>query len=343
MHPALNILKIPTAPHHEHLVADFVRTYLEELGISYKEDRRGNIVASLLASKQREGIAFSVHMDHPGFGIAEIKNERVICDFLGGVPKEYFRKDVPVEFFNKLGLSIGFGEVSHVITWERKNRKISVLLKKGQVELEGFGMWRLPVMRNSRTHIINRVCDDLAGCAAVLAMLSELVRRNKKQKGRGKVYAIFTRREEIGLEGAFEVSAQKIIPKKVPIISIETSRALSNAPQGEGPIIRVGDRSSIFDPEITARLCKLGSDLRLKDPKIKFQRKLMDGGTCEATAFLEDGYRAGGLCVALGNYHNCHPNGRIAAEDIRFDDWNGLVRIMTEAARDLPLVRNRRP
>ncbi len=58
----------------------------------------------------------------------------------------------------------------------------------------------------------------------------------------------------------------------------------------------------------------------------------MDGGTCEATAFLEAGYTAGGVCVALGNYHNCGANGRIAAENIHEGDWRGLVRLITESA-----------
>ena len=55
----------------------------------------------------------------------------------------------------------------------------------------------------------------------------------------------------------------------------------------------------------------------------------MDGGTCEATAYLEAGYTASGLCVALGNYHNCAVNGRIAAENIHLEDWRGLVKLMT--------------
>ena len=34
------------------------------------------------------------------------------------------------------------------------------------------------------------------------------------------------------------------------------------------------------------------------------QRCLMSGGTCEATAYQLYGYETGGLCIALGNYHN---------------------------------------
>ena len=51
----------------------------------------------------------------------------------------------------------------------------------------------------------------------------------------------------------------------------------------------------------------------------------MPGGTCEATAFQLYGYRSAALCVALGNYHNCTPDGRIDAEFIDLGDLEGLV------------------
>jgi putative aminopeptidase FrvX len=336
LHPAFDILKIPTAPGSEDFVANFIRNWLRKFKVPFTEDRYGNMMAVMRCSKRKEGMAFSVHMDHPGFGIREIKKKNIFCDFLGGVPKDYFRKGVPVEFFDREGAISGTGQVQRVLQWDRKRRGILVSLKKGSVDPKGFGMWKLPVLKHDSkgTHVINRVCDDLAGCAAVLAMISNLAKQ-KKSTARGRVYAVFTRREEIGLEGAFEIAAAKRIPKKVRIISVETSKALPNAPQGGGPIIRVGDRSSIFDPQLTKGLCVLAASLQKKNSKFKFQRKLMDGGTCEATAFLQKGYVAGGICVALGNYHNCNPSGKIAAENIHLADWNGLVQLMTEAAKML--------
>ena len=51
----------------------------------------------------------------------------------------------------------------------------------------------------------------------------------------------------------------------------------------------------------------------------------MPGGTCEATAFQLYGYRSAALCIALGNYHNCTPDGRIDAEFIDIGDLEGLI------------------
>lgn len=327
MHSSLEILQVPTAPHYEDQVAAFIKRWLKRYGISFREDRKGNLLARLRKGRAR-AIAFGVHMDHPGWAVETVKDLRIEARFLGGVPKEYFKRLTPVEFFDKTGSSCGRGHVVRLIEWKPKSRRFELRLESGKVSPGYFGMWRLPASGIRRgTHIVARACDDLAGCAAVLAMFANLSKVRNVD-----VHAIFTRREEIGLEGAFEVARSRGLPRSIPIISIETSKALANAPQGGGPIVRVGDRSSIFDPKITAQLCEIAQARSLKG-NFRFQRKLMDGGTCEATAYLREGYRAGGLCVALGNYHNCSSRGRIASENIRVDDWLGLVELMEAVAR----------
>ena len=97
---------------------------------------------------------------------------------------------------------------------------------------------------------------------------------------------------------------------------------------GEGVIVRVGDRTSIFDPGVTAELTAVATA-----EKLSFQRCLMSGGTCEATAYALDGYRCGALCIALGNYHNCGPETRIASEFVSLSDVEGLVALCTALAR----------
>lgn len=331
MHPALQILSVPTAPGHEGIVAEFVRDWLRTIRVPFREDAHGNLIAKLHSPGAPSSVAFSVHMDHPGFEVLRSDGRHLEAAFLGGVPRAWFRRGVPVEFFDDRGKVIALAEVVRVMRWDRRQRRIRLRVKSGFTRPGAFGMWKLSPLKlnRARTHVVSRVCDDLAGCAAVLAMLAELAGRRAKVR----VTALFTRREEIGLEGAFEVAAEGALPRSTPVISIETSKALASAPQGAGPIARVGDRSSVFDPAVTQRLCVIAQALQKKDG-FRSQRKLMDGGTCEATAYLERGYRAGGLCVALGNYHNCAPKGRIAAENIHLDDWHGLVKWMVATARE---------
>ena len=101
----------------------------------------------------------------------------------------------------------------------------------------------------------------------------------------------------------------------------------------------MGDRSSIFHADLTNQLTDA-----VRKARIPHQRKLMAGGTCEATAFGAYGHHATGLCLALGNYHNMVDIDGVAAgsaagvlgpEEISLDDFDGLVDLMFVAASDL--------
>lgn len=191
------------------------------------------------------------------------------------------------------------------------------LQDKGQVrEFGEFGMWDLPAFRLDGDRLYSRACDDLIGCATIIAMLRTLSANGSA----GPVAGVFTRAEEVGFIGAIHLAKSKLLPFDATIISLETSKEIPPAKMGEGPIIRVGDRTSIFDPQTTDFLVEVA-----KQEKFGFQRCLMPGGTCEATAFQLYGYRSAALCIALGNYHNCTPDGRIDAEFIDIGDLEGLI------------------
>jgi putative aminopeptidase FrvX len=175
-----------------------------------------------------------------------------------------------------------------------------------------FRMWKLPAFQVRARRIYSRACDDLIGCACIVAMIREL----SKKRAKCSAYGLFTRAEEVGFVGAIQLAKSAAIPQEVTIISLETSSQKGGpVKMGGGVIIRVGDRTSIFDSEATTRMQETA-----KEAKIPHQRALMQGGTCEATAYALYGYRAAAMCVALGNYHNCGPSNRIAPEFVSVDD-----------------------
>jgi putative aminopeptidase FrvX len=187
-----------------------------------------------------------------------------------------------------------------------------------------FAMWDLPACELRDGRIYSRACDDLVGCAAIVATLQEL----EEQSAEANVLALFTRAEEVGFVGAIEVAQSGRVSKDVTIISLECSSDKGGmATIGEGAILRVGDRTSIFDPATTATLAALA-----KKAGIPVQRRLMSGGTCEATAFRLYGFRCGALCVAMGNYHNCGPDERIEPECVSFDDVRALITLCVAIA-----------
>lgn len=108
------------------------------------------------------------------------------------------------------------------------------------------------------------------------------------------------------------------------------------AQPGAWVIIRVGDRASVFDAEGTRYLTEVATALGRNDPGFRWERALMSGGTCEATAYQELGHRAAAVCVPLGNYHNCANGNRIAEEYVAVADAVAMVRLLECAARRWP-------
>jgi endoglucanase len=102
---------------------------------------------------------------------------------------------------------------------------------------------------------------------------------------------------------------------------------------GEG-CIRV-DRTSIFASVATRFLEEVAANLSAPDKQFQFQRALMSGGTCEATAYQEFGFQTAAVCIALGNYHNCGERGTIAAEFVDGNDACGMIRLLVESARQI--------
>ncbi len=188
-----------------------------------------------------------------------------------------------------------------------------------------FAMWDLPAFVLEGGLVHSRACDDLVGCASIVALFQAL----EEASATTNVYGLFTRAEEVGFLGAIELGRSGRVPAGITIISLECSSELSAGAgkMGEGVIIRVGDKTSLFDDAATRELVAVATGR-----EIPHQRALMSGGTCEATAYQLYGYRCAALCVALGNYHNCGAANTIAAEFVALKDVQSLLDLMTAVA-----------
>lgn len=185
-----------------------------------------------------------------------------------------------------------------------------------------FAMWDLPPFEIRDRQIHSRACDDLLGCAEILCVFRELEEQNAETHCVG----LFTRAEEVGFVGAIKLAQSGRLPLSLTILSLETSTPRGTAKIGQGPIVRVGDKVSTFDGPATLRLLAAA-----EQEKIPVQRCLLDGGTCEATAYQLYGYTCVAASLALGNYHNVTPEKTIAAEYVAIDDFIGMVRLCVAA------------
>jgi endoglucanase len=270
-------------------------------------------------------------MDHPGMVARRMEKGHILAaDFYGSVHAEYVR-GAKVIFFD--GEDQVPGTIASV-TAEAGGRRARAVRVKVQrpVRPASAGMFDQGTGRYRGKRFLCRCCDDLAGAAGALAMLDEL----RHDPPTAPVAVLLTRAEEQGFVGAIAAARKpKLLRRTDRIIAIETSAVQPYAPQGQGPIIRVGDRTSIFHSGLTYFLTQQAQALAKADKRFTYQRALMPGGTCEATAYDAYGFSAASICVALGNYHNMDiARKRIGPEYIDVDDWAAMVRLFVHIARN---------
>lgn len=328
-----DMLALPTAPFAEHRVLDYIREFCSARGgVTVTADAFGNLLVRVRRGGVRAArpVCITAHTDHPGFVAQRMTAPRRLqAQWRGGVPREYF-KGARVRF------SVDGRWVKGTIRKTTEIREID-RLRVDSVEVDvprdvppgSVGMWDFPDPRVRGTRIFARGCDDVAGAAALLCTIDELTR----SKARCDAYFLFTRAEEVGFVGAIAAARARTVPAKCLVVCMETSSERINARIGDGPILRVGDKTCTFAPNVTAFCERIAKELADGDKGFVYQRKLMDGGTCESSAFCALGYDATGMCVALGNYHNVDARRkRLGPEYVDLNDLAGVVQWFTALA-----------
>jgi endoglucanase len=325
------VLSCPTSPFCERAVIEHVRNWASRCGAAFAQDAAGNVLLSAAGARAagKATWVFTAHMDHPGFVVRRCRGRSVWAQFRGGLAKEYFPAS-PVR------LITGNGEFVATVATVRKSADRGWL--DCRLELPGaadvppgsIGMWDVPVFRSLNGRIAARACDDLAGSAAVLAAMEEIISRGVD----AKVMGLLTRAEEAGFVGALAACRLGTIPAGAMVVGIETSKAHPAARVGGGVVIRVGDKLRTFNESLTAHISAVAAGLAKKKRNFRFIRQLMPGGTCESTVFCALGHTAGALALPLGNYHNQHPRGWIAPEFIDEGDFDCLVELLVALASD---------
>ncbi len=333
----LDLLSLPASPFAEGQIAAFVHNFCATRArwLKVAADPAGNLLVRYRHPKAnvKQPICLCAHMDHPGFRAERMLNERTLkARWLGTVLPEYFDR-APVRFWVE-GRWF-FGRISAI---QMKNAglekpfplvdTVEITMKRGGVKIPAgsIGMWDFPDARICDGKLFARGCDDAAGAAAMLCCMDELCRKNIKTEA----YFLFTRAEEVGFVGAIAACRHGTIPKRCVVVAVENSSVIPGVELGAGPILRVGDKLSIFDPRLTRWCGQIAERLRNEDKTFRFQRKLMDGGTCEATVYNELGYTATCICLALGNYHNMDKTRRkLGPEFVSVNDVDHLIKWFT--------------
>lgn len=338
-HWLLELTSLPTASGREGRVVEWIeRWVVQRKPCELSRDRYGNLVIKRRKhSTKNPPLYFTAHLDHPAFVVREIPNEReLVADFRGGVDQEYF---------------VGTKVLLHSIEKEMKPRVGTVITltppqpgktldksatirfsKAHDAMINDVLTWSLAPTRFKKDCVLAPACDDLAGVAAALAAFDAVL----ASKNDVDLRLLFTLCEEVGFVGAIGACKAKTMEKNALVIALENSRSYAESPIGGGPIVRVGDRTSTFDPDLTYRIGKVAEALAREDKTFRWQRKLMPGGTCEASAYQSWGHIATCLCLPLGNYHNMNEaTKKIDHETISLADYDNLVKLLSAIGQRL--------
>jgi endoglucanase len=382
----LELTAVPTAAGREGRVIEWIRRWAERReNVALSFDAAGNVeIRARRPFARREGssgapVYIAAHLDHPAFVVERaLGTAAVEVAFRGGVMDAYFER-ARVRAHPASGASIGAtltGETGG--TGRAGAGGGQAMFKTYAAELDAGASadalrpgdvvtWDLPGAELDALGVVHApACDDLAAAAAALDAFDRLLAHSAAGEGLEDVRLLFTRAEEIGFVGAIAACRLGTIARGARVIALENSRFSAEAPIGGGPIVRVGDRMSVFTPSLTNACAKRAeqASARPAQPlatqtragaesaaKFRWQRRLMSGGACEATVFCAHGYEATCLCLPLGNYHNMSDldlvqegrwdaatSGppRVAREFIGASDYAGLVELLTAIGRELP-------
>lgn len=374
----LELTGTPSAAGKEARVEAWIERWVgARADLTLSRDPVGNITVALAneptppsdaAPHDRSPLYITAHMDHPAFVIEQAHGEgRFEASFRGGVMDEYFT-NAPVAIHAGNGGVVRARVVAKVETTIGPFKHWTLQADQGQpwrdVGVGDVAVWDVgqPELIGDIVHTL--ACDDLSAASAALAAFDVIRALDASARSDGRraisrpVRLLFTRAEEVGFIGAIAAIREKTVPADARVILLENSRSFPDSPIGGGPIVRVGDRISVFNPRLTDAVGKRAEELAggpavpLSTQKAtarawKWQRKLMAGGACEASVFCAAGYEAMCVCLALGNYHNMGELAAVQAgefkgtppvqrEFISKSDFEGLVDLLVACAIKLP-------
>ena len=325
-----HLTSVPTAPFREEAVtAKALEWIREQLGpkASVRRVRGGVIVSYRGAGAGKPALALAAHLDHPAFAIVASNARQARALLRGGLPP-HLLTGAKVEAFPrrpKDNRPLATGVIGP--RPKKDGAPWTIRWDSAPKARPDFAVLELVACEVKDGWLSSRSVDDLLGCAAGLEAMRRLIRA----KAKSNLTVLLNRAEEVGFVGALDMIRSGVLPAGDSYISIESSRELPGSRPGKGPTIRLGDRVSIFDGNLTALLDEAADALRRRGRKV--QRLRLTGGACEGTAYLAFGYEAGGVAVPLVNYHNGWGAKAVAPERVRVSDFEGCVALLVEAAK----------
>ncbi len=322
-----HLTSVPTAPFREAAVSrkalEWIKAHLPRAAVKRV---KGGFIVSYRGAGDGPSLCLAAHLDHPAFAIVKSDARGATALLRGGLPP-HLLPGARVQAFPKVprgNVPLAFGVLGP--RPKKDGAPWTIRWESAPAARPDFAVLDLPACETKDGWLLSRSVDDLLGCAISL----EAMRRLIKARAKANLTVLLNRAEEVGFVGALDMIRSGVLSEKDTYLSIESSRELPGSRPGKGPTIRLGDKATAFDGNVTGLLDEAADALRKRGRKI--QRLRLTGGTCEATAYLAFGYEAGGVAVPLVNYHNGWGASAVAPEKVRLSDVEGGTALLEKTA-----------
>ncbi|WP_416150435.1 M42 family metallopeptidase [Salipaludibacillus sp. HK11] len=329
------LLKTLTSLHgpcgYEQPVSRWVRDTLRPIVDDIDVDALGNVIAIKNGSRPGPSMIMTAHMDEIGFIVKKIESNGLIrFEKLGGHDDRILLTQ-KVQIRTKTGLITGiigsisahfakFDDASRVRNHRELYIDVGAKSKQGAIDLGveiGSPITWMPNMdylgNESTGRFVGKGFDDRAGCAVLIKTLQEL----EKTSFSGKVTAIFTVQEEVGLRGAQVAASQTEADVAIAIDTTAVSDTLEETMDdtlaiGGGTGIKVLDASLISHPAVKDYLIELATNHEIRYQLEIFPGIGTDGG---AISLANRGIPTGVLSISSRYAHS--PVEVIDMDDLR--------------------------
>lgn len=266
-------------------VAEFIKGQISGVCDSLYSDRLGNLIALLGSGESsRRKLMISAHMDEVGFMVTDIDGDGYIrFDTIGGIDESVLSgKHVTLgDEASRVNGVIASKAIHHKKRSERlditpvTSMYIDVglssrddVLKYLNVGSYGTFDSEFIAFGKDKTKIKGKAIDDRLGCALMIETMRSLYGSRKTLPI--DIYFCFTVREEIGISGA-QVAAQTIAPDFAIVLETTAVADIADLPdasrvalQGEGGVISLLDRGTIYDREFVDTAMRIAKENGIK-------------------------------------------------------------------------------
>lgn len=218
-----DLMMVPGLSGHEGRVRRHLRSRLDDLAITSRTDRMGNLIATVEGDADAPSVMLFAHMDQLGFVVRKIEGDGLVrIERLGGVPERALAsqavlfcvgegRDLPGVLANKSHHATTPDEKYRVVPYSEVYIDTGLGSAKAVADAGveiGTPVVYLPrALALAGDRLAGTSVDDRAGCAVILELAAML----KERPGLPTVHLVFSVQEEYNLRGALP-AAQALLP-----------------------------------------------------------------------------------------------------------------------------------